>query len=232
MTFAIDAHSHATAWADITNWHSTGVSWSHTLASNVNKIVVQIACGASVSFNNRDVQSVSVGGQAATKIVDQDDANFCNVELWQLNNPPTGTQTITVIGVADAAVCRGGAGATSFIGASPNVRSTGGVSASNANPSVTVATLSGDICIGVLNTDLGSGGSTTPNGTQIWEDEDVSTDIDVGAQYVSATGISAALSWVSAANAWSACACVIIPMEAVQTDFVGSFGRRRSRYAI
>lgn len=83
---------------------SPSLPWSHTLASTANLIVIGISFNVPAQTGGSDyppTTGVTVGGVAATKVdraISTGSTTGTNrmVEIWYLQNPPTGVQTITV----------------------------------------------------------------------------------------------------------------------------------------
>jgi hypothetical protein len=94
-------------------------SWTHTLAANASKLIVSV-----ITYTGSGVvaaSKITCGGIALTRIDGITDNNQCDTELWYLDNPPAGAQTIavTLSGLADS--CRGMS--VSYIGTAPGIDS-------------------------------------------------------------------------------------------------------------
>lgn len=182
-------------------------TWTHVCGAGVNKLVVTSHTG-----NPSPATAISYNGVALTKIKLQQDSGFESAEIWYLDNPASGSHTVSVsmssgapqffgtaTGLIDAAT---GAGGT------PN-----GSFGSTANPTLAIACAVGDIVIGAYASDIGdqggtSAGATTETGTLIGEAEDVSADSDFSAQYYTAASTSQNISWTAAAvgsGEWAIC---------------------------
>lgn len=192
--------------------NSGTVTWNHTVAAEHNKIAFLIGTGMSggadpvtgsgVSYNS--VQLSAVSGANAS------DGNFERGQIWHLNSPATGTNVCSVAYSAGSAVQINGF-SISFEGASASVGTPSTNTGTSANPTVTCAdSANGDVVIGILVTD-GSASTTTPSGTQIGESEDISSDSDQNAQYVTATGANTVISWTNSTSGegWVAIAVAI-----------------------
>lgn len=74
----------------------TTTSHSHTIAADANLILINV-CSRDAGLAIQPVTSVSVGGQAATRINRvQTSNNGISAELWQRISPLTGSQTVAV----------------------------------------------------------------------------------------------------------------------------------------
>jgi hypothetical protein len=99
-------------------------TWSHTVGSGNNRILL-------VSIMVRDT-SMTVGRGAATSVVygstplslvashapTDSDIGYLTVQLWELRNPPVGTNNVTVTWAGN--IARGGCGAVSLFGVNLN----------------------------------------------------------------------------------------------------------------
>jgi hypothetical protein len=140
-----------------------------------------------------------------------DDGNFERAEMWELNNPATGSAFNVVISFGTGAPIQVSGGGISFIDAHATSGAGFSNSGTTANPSVTVTdATSGDIVVSVLATDNESS-STTPAGTEIWEDESVEGDSTFNCQRQTASGTSTVCSWTNSASGlgWTAAAVAI-----------------------
>jgi hypothetical protein len=70
----------------------TSLSWSHTVGSGSNGILIVGLSG----FKNDPASSVTFGTKSLSLVGNHVGYANVNVELWSLLNPPTGTDTITV----------------------------------------------------------------------------------------------------------------------------------------
>ena len=184
------------------------ISWSYTVPTGANKVVVQVVLGAN-HLNSRRMGSVTLAGRAMTLGAQREDTHWSGASLWYLDNPPAGAASIVVrtLDYPNPAYAPDMiSAATAFRGAAPGL----GVAATNAgttaNPSVTVAdTPAGSVVMGVYMSDVGTNGPTTVNGgTQLWEVEDFSGgDNDASVQHLTATGPNTVLRWTAVATgAW------------------------------
>lgn len=208
--FSVDATSHATA---VANAGVTTLTWAHTCGASATKLVVLATGAKSGVSTDRNITGVTYNSVALSFVGGQDDANFCNVEIWKLDSPTTGSSQNIVVTYGATLVDQTG-GAASFNGTSNTDGAPTGATNTTDNPSVTVAdTASGDIVVSVLLSDIGPVGATTEAGTLIWEDEDVDSDCDSNAQYQTATGANTVCSWTSASggNRWAAVGAAIKP---------------------
>lgn len=235
MAFGVDTTSHATALPNTGGGASVGITWNHTCAASANKLVVTVSIG-STTLTARNVASVTYNGVALTQIIEQDDGNFEHSEIWRLNNPPTGSSfAILVKTVSDTGGVQMAAGAISFNDADAAEGTPAGATGTSTNPTVSVTSAVGDICVDAYATDAGGGSAETL--TLIWKDISVAGgDSDFGSQRTTAIGSSTAMTWTNSGtlDGWSLCAVAIKAssvVAATPSPFVGSFGRRGGRSA-
>jgi hypothetical protein len=97
----------------------SSLSWSHTLAANASKLIV-----AAAAFNSSPLVTVSgitCGGRALTHINGITDNSQEDLELWYLDSPPAGAQTIAITFSGTASSVRGMA--VSYIGTAAGIDS-------------------------------------------------------------------------------------------------------------
>lgn len=205
-----DATSHGVAHTEITGPSLNSITWSHTCGAGATKLVVGNGNG---NGTLPSLTSVTYNGVALTRIALKNDANFTTSEMWRLNNPPIGTFNIVATLPANSDQA---AGAISFIGADPaEGPESNDAQIGVSNPSITVASVAGDIVLAQFVSDVGDTGASTENATLIWEDEDVDLDCDYGMQRKVAVGTSTTLGWTSAAppaGGWSIVGIAIKPL--------------------
>ena len=166
-----------------------------------------IMVGLGIGYGNADPMSVvntgypTWNGTAMTAVAssESDDANFCGVEWFYIKNPTTGTHDVVVDWGPQTNV-KSAITVISFIDADVSGTTFGTASISTAsatNPTVTVAdSANGDIVVSIVNTD-GSSSATNQAGTLIYDAEDIGSDIDINAQYQTATGTNTVCSWTN-----------------------------------
>ena len=209
MTLSVDATSHlAGAVAP-----SSPVTWSHTCNASATKLLV---LNATAGFNLATRQigastynAVSLG----TRVQENDDGTWVHTEIFQLNSPSSGANTVSQ---AHTGIQQNAAFGISFLDAHGTLRSFGGTNGTSANPAINgITTVAGDIVVGVLMNDNATG-TTTPGGTPIFGDEDIESDTDASAQYVVATGTSTNLTWTqsSSGNGWAISYAVVQQLSA------------------
>ncbi|MGB2713506.1 MAG: hypothetical protein WBC51_04960 [Vicinamibacterales bacterium] len=166
---------------------STGsLVWSHTTVAGTDMLVVTAGTGTSGPASGRTVTAVSFGAQSLTEVPSSagDDGNFCRSAIWYLIAPNITTADITVtIGTSSQVA----AGATNFSGVHQTVPfGTAAVNGgSSTTASVAVTAGSGEVTVGAIGSDSGSG--ITPTGTQLWEVENVNGDTSHAGQYYTTT---------------------------------------------
>jgi hypothetical protein len=183
------------------------LTFAHTVTS-ANKIVVTGGIGNSGGVT---ISSATFNGDALTFVVGQTDSNpWCRVEIWERHTPDVATANVVVSysGTANQAT----AGCTGYIDAATALGSPSTNTANSTNPTVTVVdSASGDLVTSVMMTD-GSGAATTEGGTLLWEAENLGADIDVNAQYQTASGASTVCSWTnSVSDGWAAAGVAVKP---------------------
>lgn len=152
---APDAASNATGSA-------SSLSWSHTVGSGTNRILV---VGVSIRRANRVVNSITFGGVNLTQAGSQNSAaNISRMEMWYLLNPPSGpaTVTVTLAGASDFV-----AGAVSFSGIDQTVPLGPFASASGTglSGSVTTASAPNEVVVDIVASP-GTALSLTPGASQ------------------------------------------------------------------
>src|SRR5258706_14278543 len=93
MALGVDTTSHATA---VANAGVTTLTWNHTCGASATKLVV-LATGAKSVLGDRDITGVTYNTVALSFVGAQDDANFCNAEIWKLDSPATGSALSIVV---------------------------------------------------------------------------------------------------------------------------------------
>jgi hypothetical protein len=132
---------------------ATTASWSHTVGTGSNRILVVGISMVSATTTNT-VTSVSYGGSAMSRIgtVNRIATILYRTEIWYMRSPPSGTSTITVNLSNGASIT---AGATSFAGVNLSDPLGSFVSATGINsslPTVNATTVAGDMVIDTVNT--------------------------------------------------------------------------------
>src|SRR5678816_587557 len=201
MAVTVDTSSHATAKVDT---GTNGITWAHTCGASANKLAALFGDGISgaslITFTG------TYNGVAMTRQVTAHDGSFCGMQGFWIDNPATGGAfNIVVKNSGDVGSYQMAAIGISFNGATTGAPQTGTNTATSANGSVTVVgSVSGDIVIGALMSDLGPTGTTTQNQTLIFEDEDINADTDYNAERTNAVGASTVLSWTHSSINWAA----------------------------
>jgi len=179
----------------------TSVSFSHTVTA-ANLLIGTAGIGDSGLGAN--VSSVTYATIDFASVIEADDANFERAAIWKLTHDiATGANTFSVN--FDEACAQSGCGVTGFTDASDTLGTPASNTAATANPTVDVESVSGDIVVSVLASDVGSGSVTTEGGTLLWEAEDVGPgDSDFSAQRQTASGTTTVCAWTSNASDWVA----------------------------
>jgi len=182
---------------------STTSSWSHTVGSGSNRVLV---VGISDRTNSM-ATSVTYGAQALTRRVTTSTFSGA-VELWTLTAPASGTATITVTNSSSTQMV---AGSVSFSGVdqTTTVRNCPGTGCTAAAPlagdvppatiSTTVASASGDMVVDAIQAqDFGQAMSATPGPGQIqsWNSSGTAPNAFLGGgSFKSAAGATTTMSW-------------------------------------
>ena len=186
MTLAVDATSHYPG--EVTSGPGPR-TFNHTCGASATKLLILTAL-ANGTLSARQSTGATYNSVSATILSPEgDDGAFEHSEIYDLNSPTTGTNTVS-IGTPDN--IQFAAYAISFVDAHGTLRSNNAANGTGANPGVTgITTVAGDIVVAVLATDNATGGTAvTGAGVLIFEDEDVASDSDFSAQYVVATRLS------------------------------------------
>lgn len=195
MAFSIESTSSSGALTAV-----TGATFAHTVTS-ANKILVTIGVGDSTQADrvpsgvtwNTSVNLTSVDIQHETS-----GNSFETAAIWEKHSPGAATANIvvTMTGTCEQLAC----GVTGFIDSDTSLGTPSKTQGTTADGSVTVTdSVSGDIVVSVIASDFG-GSTLTPGGTQLWENENVASDSNFGAQHQTASGASTVCSWTEAAT--------------------------------
>ncbi len=183
----------------------TSLTWSHTVGSGTNRILI---VGVSLVRGDATVSSVTYGGVSLTSIgALSDSGNNTRMEMWKLVAPTAGTASIVVTLSAAKRIV---GGAVSFTGVNQTVPH--GTFASNSlsgggssTPSVNVSGASGELVIDTLATQ-GDADPATASQTQQWSrDTSSGSGADViGGGSTKAGASSVTMSWTLSRNRpWS-----------------------------
>src|SRR5213083_3560675 len=145
---------------------ASSLTWSHTVGSSLNRILM---VGVSNNNTTRTVSGVTYGGTALTRVGFQNAPGTQNrIELWSLIAPSPGTANVVVTfsGSVDSV---GGAIVFSGVDQATPLGTFASANGSNASPSVTVSSASGQVVIDTLATNGdGSSAAAGPGQTQRW----------------------------------------------------------------
>jgi len=192
----------------------TSVSFAHTVTA-ANLLLATVGIGDSGLGAN--VASVKYATVDFASVIEADDASFERSAIWKLTHDiATGSNTFQVN--FDELCSQSGCGVTGFTDASATTGTPASNTAATANPTVSVGSVSGDIVVSMLASDVGSLSVTTEGGTLLWEAEDVGPgDSDFNAQRQTASGTTTVCSWTSNAENWVAVGVAIkaAPISAV-----------------
>ncbi|MBK9256229.1 MAG: Ig-like domain-containing protein [Saprospiraceae bacterium] len=179
--------------------HSSATSFvlSHTVGTNENRLLL-----VGVSLRSRTVVSASYAGVAMTLVGSRANGSNCNIYIYRLINPPSGTANVNVVlnGAPSTGVV---IGATSFSGVNQSAplgtfTSTTGNSGS---PSRNVTSVSGDVVFDVLS--VKNTNSLNPGSGQTERWDRSAGEIRGGSSTEVATGTSTTMSWNSGSGYWA-----------------------------
>ncbi|MFN0180229.1 MAG: hypothetical protein ACKVZ0_15625 [Gemmatimonadales bacterium] len=156
---AVDRSSSATA-------SKNSLSWSHTVGSGTNRLLV---VSASIRGAKNIGQSVTYQGRALTKLSvrnNHDDA--VRIEQWYLIAPPSGTGTVTITLSGSAKLVGGAVSVTGADQVNPfyGVVSNGSTDTGILDPTVTTAGQAADLVISAVATEGTAGTSLKPKAGQ------------------------------------------------------------------
>jgi hypothetical protein len=181
----------------------TTITVTNTVGSGSNRLlVIMVGVGDSSGVTDRSVNSVtSDQGGTFVAYAAGDDANFCRAEIWYLVAPATGTHIVTITcstgGGSTTEIL--GAGARSYTGVDQSTPfgtavNINGTSASNSPTTGSITVGTGGAAIAVLSTDS-QGSLSVSVGTEVFETEDLNSDVDVGGATRTSTG---SITWTTA----------------------------------
>lgn len=189
---------------------TTLAPFSHTVTA-ANLLIVTCSIGAaSGPTPSALISSITFNGDALTLVVAWGNDGLWGVtHIWKRDNPDIATGNVAVTYSSNQG--QGYCAASGFTDANLTLGATNTAGGTTANPSVTVTSTSGDFVVGAISTDAGPLSTMTANGTLLWEQEDVSSDTDMGAQYATAVGASTAVTWTQSTTGqhWSIAAVAI-----------------------
>ena len=187
----------------------SSLSWSHTVASGVDILIV------GVSENSfpipPDVVGVTFGSSSLT-LIGRMTGGSTHVELWSLSNPSTGTALVIVtLAFPEVAIV---ASASSYF----NVLGTTSFSTSTDNggtvtsPSITVPAASGDLVMDVLATTVFSSTPPVPSpgSTATYVSGIINAELFAGASEEPAAS-PVTLSWVYTSSDWALAGVALMP---------------------
>jgi RHS repeat-associated protein len=159
-------------------------TWTHTVSSGANRILVLAADIWQDVAGSGTISSATYGGVALTKAASSASVNM-NSELWYLVNPPSGanTMSVTVTGATDA-IKLGAADYTGVAQTSP-VDATTTTTGTSGNPTESITPLIGDLIEDTL--DRYSTTNATTNRTNLFNDHVTSTLAEASYQVATST---------------------------------------------
>jgi hypothetical protein len=213
------------------------LSWSHTVASGANRLLV---VSASIRNAKNTVQSVTYQGRALTPLAARENHDAAvRVEQWYLIAPPTGTGTVTITLTGGAKLV---GGAVSFTGADQvapfrSVVADGSTDTGTLNPTVADSSGTAELVVSSLATEGTAGTTLAPFTGQAltWTRYYGTAGGDVaGGTSTRAGSAGLVMGWTKGANAkWAITAVAIKPAPTValgqyQATFWAKRGQARS----
>lgn len=209
----------AAASASISSGSS--LSWTHT-ASGTNRLVIvgvswscdsftAGACPASPGGVPPTISSITYGGTAMTPIGSKNVADQ-EIAQYQLVNPPTGAQTVSVTFSSNVSrPIYGGSVSFTNVNQTTPIGTFASASGNSSSPSVTVASAVGEIVIDTLDFDTSAATLTVGAGqTQRWKN--VFSAMPWGAGSTEAGAASVTMSWTAnVADNWAIGAVSVKP---------------------
>lgn len=191
---------------------------SHTCTGSNLTLFVLISSTDS-SLTDRTVSSVTYAGVACTKIISNDNSDIRHSEIWALQNPTTGSNSIVVTmggTCTTLTVCGISLTGTGSIIASSGVNQAGSTTSASVNLTTLV---DGSWLVGVLHTS--NGGSSYSEGagqTNRFTQAGSNSDVQASTKSVASAG-DTTMSWTWTTNAWRAMSAVVVqPKETITTD--------------
>jgi len=182
---------------------------THSITS-ANRLVAVVTIGTAAP-NLINVNGITWNGTALSSVIEKDDANFELVSIWELASPAAGT--FNAICSLNSSVQQFGWCVSGVLNVD-SVRAGVSTSGTSDNPSLTVTnSQADDLIFAGLASDIGSIGTTTPAGTQLYELENVGGgDSDFNVQSVASAGTNQVASWTSAStgSGWAAAAYALV----------------------
>lgn len=177
----------------------TSVSFNHVVGSGANRAII---IGCSWSSKAITGEAVTVGGTNAPAISGTKITNASNngmTEMFALAAPTSGTQSVAVSWTNAAVSVCGAVSATGVDQATPANNGTGGSSAANASPSVSITSSLYDLPIAVVNIESGAA-ATGASAAEKWN---IRQSFTVGgAGEIGTTTGTQTLSWSIASSAY------------------------------
>lgn len=156
----------AVSSADGTNHNANSLTWSHTVGSGSNRILL---VGITTRDGNVVVNSVTYGGTNLTLIgVEADNGKKVRMEMWKLIAPNVGTADIVVSLSASKRVVGGAVSLTGVNQTTPNGLFSSASSSGSTSASLTVSSASGELVVDVIATQGDAKSLTINSGTEIW----------------------------------------------------------------
>lgn len=184
---------------------STGnsLTLAHTVVAGATHLLVRLSVFQSASAVT---VTSNVDGTLGAAIVNRTNSNNARVYIFAIANPTVGAHTLT-LGSVTAGNTFGIEACDIFgasaVGASNSAWSSGGLTGATA--AAAVATVSGDLVLDVLCTDVGGGTTETANGSQVVSNNQNSAigagTYGLGGSSLAATTTSTSLGWTWSPNA-------------------------------
>ena len=179
--------------------NGTTLTFAHTVTA-ANLLIVTCGVGTNSSATPEAViTGITFNGDALTHVVSGGvNGTWGIASIWRRDSPDIATGNVVV--TFNPGQTQGVCGASGLTDANLTLGATNIAAGTTDNPTVTITSTSGDFVIGAIGNDVGPVATlaVTSPGVELWEQEDVSSDSDLGAQRVTASGASTAVTWTSA----------------------------------
>ena len=176
-------------------------NWTHVTTSAANRLLlVGVSFGYYTTSNSPAVVTLSYGGANLTKVRSATNG-IVTSELWQLVNPPSGTNTIalTYVGAPTTVV----AGAATFSGVDPVTPLSAVISGSGpktAGSSVTISSATNEIVFDTITVDKWFVPNCAVGQTKLWS---IGPDYEAGAGSIKPGTNFVNMSWTLANCGWA-----------------------------
>ena len=204
---AVATASVAFVSASSTSGSGTSISWSHTVASGTQRILLVGVSNDSTIW--AEPSSVKFGSQSLTLVRHSDDANT-DASLWMLTAPLVATANITVVFPSTVTGIVGGAHNWTGVNQGQPIRGTAKANGSSTTPSVTISSAGSDVVVDVLSVENNPTATVGASQTERWNTAHSTIVTGAGSQEAGAANVT--MSWsLDASKAWVVLAASLVP---------------------